>query len=82
VPNALPDQQIFQDLVGNAIDHGHPIGRPEIDKAQFAVLGDIDADRLDRLRSQTRDFECDGLLELSGRRVDDRKRPADFGGDP
>ena len=64
MPNALADQQIFQDSVGDAVDHGHPIGGPEINEAEFAVFGDIDADGLDRLGSQARDFECDGLLEL------------------
>ena len=79
MPNPLSDQQVFQDGVSNAIDHRHPIGGPQIDEAELAVLGDIDADGLDRLGSKSRNFELDGLLELPRRRIDDRKSPADFG---
>ena len=57
VPNSLPDQQIFQDGVRDAVDHGHAIGGPEVDEAELAILGDIDADGLDGLGSQARNFE-------------------------
>ena len=56
VPNPLADQEIFQDGVSDAIDHRHPIGRSEIDEAELAVPGDIDADRLDRLGPEAREF--------------------------
>jgi hypothetical protein len=48
VPNSLADQQVFQDGVSDAIDHRYPVGRPQIDEAELAISGDIDADRLDR----------------------------------
>src|SRR3984893_17824157 len=52
VPNSLTDQQIFQDGVSDAVDHRDPIGRPQIDEAEFAILGAIDNDGLDLLRSK------------------------------
>ena len=82
MPDPLADQQIFQDGVSDAIDHGDAIGGPEIDEAELAVLGNIDTYRLDCLGSQTRNFELYGLLELPCRRIDDGEVAADLRSDP
>src|SRR6202000_937673 len=62
MPDPLADQQIFQNRVSDAVDHRDTVRRPEIDEAEFAIPGDIDADRLDRLGAKARDFELDDLL--------------------
>src|SRR6266436_2939324 len=78
VPDSLADQQVFQDGVSDTIDHRDPVGGAEIDEAELAVLGDVDADRLDCLGSQARNFELYGLFELARGRIDDREVAADL----
>src|SRR5215472_6975349 len=59
VPHPLADQQIFDHVVGDGVDHRDPVGRPERDKRLLAVRRDVDAHRLDRLGAQARDREGD-----------------------
>src|ERR1700730_8124064 len=82
MPNSLADQQILQNGMRDAVNHRHPIGRPEGDEAELAISRDIDADGLDGLRSQAWNLECHRLLELAWGRIDDRQAAADFRGYP
>ena len=82
VPDTLADEQIFLNLVSCAIDNGHTIGGPERHKCGLAVLGDVDADRLDRLLAQAGNVEGDLLGHLALDGVDDAHRSADLGGYP
>src|SRR5271163_1222009 len=82
VPDALSNEQVFYDLVGRAIDDGDPIGGPQIDEPPLAVLGEIDADRLDFFGPQSGNLEPHGRLDLPRRGIDDRQLSADLRGHP
>ncbi len=70
VPDPLADQKIFDDLVGGGVDDCDTVGRTERDERGLVVLGDADADGLDRFAAQARNIEGD----LAGHLALDRDR--------
>src|SRR4051795_2371209 len=64
VPDALADEKILLNLMGDRVDHGNAVGRPKCDESGLAVPGDTDSDRLDRLLAQAGNVECDLLAHL------------------
>src|SRR6516225_10903981 len=81
-PYPLPDDQITHHLIALRIDYGNAVCGSERDEGEFAIAGDRDPDRLDRLGRHPRNSETDTLDYLAFCRVDDADRPADFGGNP
>src|SRR6266446_3751675 len=79
VPDALPHEKIFLDLMRRTVDHGDAIGGAERHESGLAVPGDADPDRLDGFLPQPRYIEGDLLLHVVFHGVDDANGSADFG---
>src|SRR5260370_41121548 len=82
VPDALPDQKIFGDLMACSVDHRDAIGRSECDEHGLSVGRHTDPDGLNRFLAQTRNIEGDpGSNRMPGR-IYDGDRSTDLRGNP
>ena len=82
LPHALADQKIVENFVSFSIDHSDAVGGAQGHEGLLSILGDADADRLDRFGAKTRNFKYYLLDDLKCLVVDDADSAADLGTDP